>query len=35
MKNSFSLKISFLVGALTFIVALMVGFYSNYINTTT
>ncbi|MDY3199829.1 MAG: PAS domain S-box protein [Arcobacter sp.] len=33
MKNSFNLKISFLVGVLTFIVALMVGFYSNYIST--
>ncbi len=33
MKNSFSLKFSFLVGILTFIVALTVGFYSNNIST--
>lgn len=33
MRNSFSLKFSFLVGILTFIVALTVGFYSNNIST--
>lgn len=32
MRNSFSLKFSFLVGILTFVVALIVGFYSNNIS---
>lgn len=32
MKNSFSLKFSFLVGTLTFVVAVIVGFYSNNIS---
>ena len=32
MRNSFSLRFSFLVGILTFVVALIVGFYSNNIS---
>lgn len=32
MRNSFSLKFSFLVGILTFVVAVIVGFYSNNIS---
>lgn len=32
MRNSFSLKFSFLVGILTFVVAVIVGFYSNSIS---